>query len=228
LETTITFTKHYIKMRKSIQLIMTLAFVIISSFTFCQSHIGVFVGLNNSNLTGDAANNTSYKSLAGINTGLNLDLKLSSNLFLSIQPSYSQEGTNISYTVKGSSEALDSIKIRLNYFSLPLLIKVSTANKRFYAIGGFEPGILLNSYSMSNDIKKDVDVDVRSWNLTMQFGAGIWIPIGFPRLYVELRYSQGLLNLTNEPVESSIIPRVKTTGFKILAGIEFPLQKSNK
>ena len=50
----------------------------------------------------------------------------------------------------------------------------------------------------------------------------------FPRLFTELRYSQGIINLTDEPLSNNIIPRVKTSGFKLLVGIEFPLKKSSK
>jgi len=62
----------------------------------------------------------------------------------------------------------------------------------------------------------------------VHFGVGLRIPIGFPNLYVEARYAQGIINLSDEPLDSDFIPRVKTNGFKVLAGIEFPLQKSNK
>jgi len=54
------------------------------------------------------------------------------------------------------------------------------------------------------------------------------IPLGYPRLFIELRYTQGLINLTDEPVEKSYIPRVKTSGFKVFAGIAFPLNKSTE
>ena len=69
---------------------------------------------------------------------------------------------------------------------------------------------------------------MQSWNLAVHFGVGLRIPIGFPNLYVEGRYAQGIINLTDEPLDTDIIPRVKTNGFKVLVGIEFPLQKSNK
>lgn len=40
--------------------------------------------------------------------------------------------------------------------------------------------------------------------------------------------NQGLINLTDEPIEKSYVPRVKTAGFKILFGIEIPLKKIDK
>jgi len=215
-------------MKKSIQLIMFLAFILISPSAFSQYYAGVFIGFNSSKLSGDAPANSFYNSLMGINTGINFDLKLAKSVKLSLQPSYSQEGTKISYNVSGQDQPVDSIKIRLNYFSLPLLVKVMTANNRFYAIGGMEAGLLLNSFMSSHDIEKDISVDVRNWNLAVHFGVGLRIPIGFPNLYVEARYAQGIINLSDEPLDSDFIPRVKTNGFKVLAGIEFPLQKSNK
>ena len=207
--------------------ILLFILLLISSLSFGQSDLGVFIGFNNSKLAGDAPANSSYNSLKGINAGAYFDLKLSNSLLLSIQPSYTQEGTKISFKVSGQEEPVDSIKIRINYFSLPFLLKVTTSNKRFYALGGIETGILLSSFLETNDSKEDIGVDVESWNLAMHFGVGLRIPIGFPRLFVELRYTQGLVNLTNEPLDKNIIPRIKTNGFKVLAGIEIPLQKSN-
>ena len=213
-------------MKKSIQLILLFAFI--SSLSFGQTYVGVFLGMNSSKLTGDAPANSFYNSFMGINAGVNIDLKLAKSLKLSLQPSYSQEGTKISYNVSGMEEPVDSIKIRLNYFSFPILLKVATANNRFYAIGGFETAILLNIFISSHDVEKDIKVDVQSYTLAIHFGVGLRIPIGFPNLYVEGRYAQGLINLTDEPLDTDIIPRVKTNGFKLLVGIEFPLQKSNK
>lgn len=214
-------------MKKSNQLIFLISFILFSTVTFSQSYVGVFIGMNSSKLSGDAPANSFYNSLIGINAGINFDLKLANSIKLSLQPSYSQEGTKISYNVSGQDEAVDSIKIRLNYFSLPILLKVATANNRFYAIGGFETAVLLNSFISRNEVEEDIKVDVQSYNLAVHFGVGLRIPIGFPTLYIEGRYAQGIINLTNEPLDTEIIPRVKTNGFKLLVGIEFPLNKSN-
>lgn len=205
-----------------------LIFIIYSLQLSGQSYVGVFAGLNSSKLAGDAPKNASYKGLMGANVGAYFDLTLGKGLFLSFQPSYSQEGTKISYTLPQQEEPVDSITIRLNYFSLPILLKVTSTNKRFYALAGIETGMLLNSQASSHDIKEDINADIAQWNIAMHFGAGIKIPVGFPRLFVELRYTQGLINLTDEPIEESYVPRVKTTGYKILVGVEIPLKKSKK
>jgi hypothetical protein len=103
---------------------------------------------------------------------------------------------------------------------------VKSTNERFYALAGLEAGYLVDHYASSHDEKFDIQTTVEEFNIAIHFGAGIRIPLGFPVLFIELRYAQGLFNLTDEPIEKSYIPRVKTNGFKALAGIEFPLKKS--
>ena len=203
-------------------------FLFSSVLAFGQSYLGVFGGLNMSKLSGDVPADAKYQTLVGMNVGANLDIKIAHNMLLSFQPSYSQEGTKLSYTLRGSSLPIDSISIRLNYFSLPVLLKITTNNERFYALAGIETGLLLSSSKTIDEQEQELDAEVADLNLAMHFGVGLRIPIGFPRLFVELRYSQGLLNLTDDPVVQNSIPRVKTSGMKIILGIEIPLQKTDK
>lgn len=215
-------------MKSSKLALVLLALFFCSALSMGQVSLGLFGGLNSSKLLGDAPQKGSYNSLMGGNFGLLLDVGLSEALVLSLQPSYSQEGTKLAFTDRGSNEPVDSVKIRLNYFSIPLILKVSSANKRFYALSGFEAGMLLNSAMIMGDEENELQSNIAQWNLAMHFGAGIHFSLGYPNLFVELRYAQGLVNLTDEPLSNDVIPRVKTTGFKILCGIEFPLSKSKK
>jgi hypothetical protein len=210
------------------KIILVIVLVSLSGIASGQSYLGAFAGANTSRLTGDSPSNAKYKGLWGVNTGLYLDIKLSKMIWLSLQPSYSQEGTRIEYSVKGKIQPVDSIHIRLNYFALPVLLKISSTNGRFYAIGGIETSALLDHSLKSHDQELEEDINVTDWNLAIHFGAGIRIPIGYPRLFIELRYTQGFIDLTDEPVENSYVPRVKTIGFKALAGIEIPLTRNNK
>ena len=212
-------------MKKTIIPIFIVPLLFFSIFCVGQVTLGAFGGLNSSKLSGDVTSNGSYKSLMGGNFGAIIDVKLSEDLNLSLQPSYSQEGTRVFYTVKGLDEPVDSVKIRLNYFSLPLILKITSTNERFYALSGIETAMLLNASTIIGEEEGELP-DVSQWNIAVHFGAGIRIPVGYPSIFVELRYSQGLVNLTDEPLNTNIIPRVKTTGFKILAGVEFPLGKA--
>ena len=214
---------HMMKKTKLPIIIMALLFF--STLSMGQVTLGAFGGLNSSKLSGDVTANGSYMSLMGGNFGALIDVKLAEGFYLSFQPSYSQEGAKVFYSVKGESEPVDSAKIRLNYFSLPLLLKITSTNERFYALSGIETGLLLDGSTIIGEEKEELP-DVSQWNIAVHFGAGIRIPVGFPSIFVELRYSQGLVNLTDEPLNTNIIPRVKTAGFKVLAGVEFPLGKA--
>ncbi len=186
-------------MNKDKRPIVFLVLMLVCSIAMGQTKIGALAGLNRSKLSGDAPANGTYKNLMGGNFGAILDVKLSKSLYLSFQPSYSQEGTKVSYSVKGEPEPVDSIKIRLNYFSLPILLKVTSTNQRFYALTGFETGMLLNStIDIGEQTGQDIEADIAQVNFAIHFGAGIHIPVGFPSLFVELRYSQGLVNITND------------------------------
>jgi hypothetical protein len=214
-------------MKRITKLILVLSCLLYSAGLFGQSYVGAFAGLNSSKLSGDAPNSANYKSLMGANVGAFVDIKLGKSLWLSLQPSYSQEGTKIEYTVKGKEEPVDSITVGLDYFSLPLLFKVSSPKGKFYAIGGVEGAYLLSSSKTSHDVKEDLEVTVKDFNIAMHFGAGIHVPVGFPRLFFEVRYTQGLVNLTDDPIDNNILPRVKTSGFKLFAGIEIPLKRTS-
>lgn len=203
-----------------------LALLFSSILTYSQSYIGVFAGLNMRNLSGDAPSQVKYENIAGLNAGLFFDVRLSESILLGVQPSFSQEGSKIAIKVKG--EYVDSVDIRLNYFSIPVILKVLTANQRFYALAGLEYSVLSNGFVKSGDIEENVAPYVIDWDMKIHFGAGIKIPIGYPQLFAELRYAQGLVNIGYVDVIDSYVPRTKNGGFSILFGIEFPLSKSNK
>lgn len=212
-------------MQKTTLLLFGLLLMSIS--TYSQTKVGVLAGINMSKLNGDIQPDTKYKSKTGGNFGLFIDLKLAKNIYLSIQPSYSQEGTKITHKVDGAYEPIDSIKVKLNYFSLPILLKVTSTNEKFYAIGGIETSKLANS-SMTpiGGEEEDIIVTIEPWNFSMHFGAGIRFPLGFTTLFVEARYTQGFMNITEESVVNDLLPRVKSSSIKFLTGIEIPLGKN--
>jgi len=203
-------------------LCLPLFFAISSS---AQPYLGIFGGISTSKLNGDKPDKASYKRLIGFTFGANFDVKLSKTVYLSFQPSFSQEGTKIFYDVSKVEEPVDSLKVRLNYISVPVLFRVSSTNQRFYATGGIESAFLVESYTVSRKKKSDLSETISDINLVAHFGAGVRFPVGSSRIFLELRYTQGLINLTDEPVNTTYIPRVKTTDFRLIAGLELPLIK---
>ena len=192
-----------------------------------QLSLGVVGGLNMTKLKGDKPKNADYTSSIGMEFGLLIDLKLSDHVIMSVQPSYIQKGSKISFTVPEEEKPVDSIKIRLDYIVIPVLFKIDANNKRFYALGGVEAGIPVKAYAEfinQPGEKEDIGSIVSKVNIVMHFGVGYRIPIGNSILSIEGRYLQGLNNvITEEHPDYSYIPRVKTGGFKFLVSYEIPI-----
>ena len=212
-------------MRKSKLLIVFLSLFLSANLSIGQTYIGFSGGLNMAKLFGNAPAKAYYKKVPGLNVGAFIDVRLTKGMYLSFQPSFSQEGTKISYALSGETDPVDSIKIRLNYFALPVSLKISSTNERFYAIAGFETSMLLSSSVSIDDQKEEIKADVTQWNFAMHFGAGIHIPLGFSRMFVEARFVQGLVDVTDDQFNNNVIPRVKTSSLRIMTGIEIPLTK---
>ncbi len=206
-------------------------FILLSLFAgtaTAQTYLGFFAGINSGKLKGDAPGKASYKSLIGFNGGLYLDVKVSKLVTLSFQPTYTQEGTRIFYSIPWEKEPVDSIHVRLNYFTIPILVKVSSLNQRFYALAGVETGFLLDGYAEGGDEKVSLTNEISQFNLSIVFGAGLRFPLKYGRLFLELRYAQSIVDLTDEPVNQSYVPRVKTAGLRFNFGYELPLSKRKK
>jgi hypothetical protein len=195
-----------------------------------QTYLGFFVGINNGKLKGDAPRRASYKSSIGFNGGIYLDVKVSKLITLSFQPTYTQEGARVFYTVPDQKEPVDSLRIRLNYFAIPILVKVSSLNQRFYALAGVETGFLLDGYAKYTETEEQTSLtdEIAQINLSVVFGAGLRFPLKFGRIYLELRYAQSIIDLTDEEVDESYVPRIKTAGTRLNVGYEIPLSKRKK
>ncbi len=207
------------------KILFSLVFFAFSFPVMAQVSLGVTGGLNFGKLSGDAPQKGYYSPNSGLNAGVMVDVAVSKTIKLSLQPSFSQEGTKVLYSQGKYVEPIDSIHLRLNYMSIPLMVKVQSSSKHFYAVGGLEAGILLNYKLTSHNQVLTDQLSVADFNIAAHFGAGYRIFLGRPVLFIELRYAQGLINLSDEPLDKSYIPRVKTNGFKVLVGIELPLAK---
>jgi hypothetical protein len=207
-----------------------LIFVLLTAFqkSNAQLIVGAFGGINMSKMKGDVPKNAKYHTLLGMDFGIMLDLKISDQVTLSLQPSFSQKGTKMKYTVQGEIYPVDSIKIRINYLAIPFLVKIAANNKRFYAIGGIEAGFPLAANAVFKGVSEEENLidHISSVNVVMHFGIGYRIPLGKPNLFIEGRYLQSLNNtVTEESPDYNFFPRVRTTDFQFLVGIEIPIFK---
>ena len=194
---------------------------------FSQIYIGATGGLMSSSLSGDAPEDASYSGKTGFSGGLIADFTLTEDIVLSIQPRYLQKGTSVAYDV-GEYELRDSLTATFDYVSLPVMVKITSLNKRIYFSSGLDFGYLMNSTveNIVDGSTKDVNELIKNYDISATFGFGVNIPIGSPIISLELRYMQSLLNLSDISTSESgtTFPfRFRTSGFQFLTSIIFPI-----
>ena len=204
-----------------------LIFLLFNISMFSQIYIGATGGLMSSSLSGDAPEDASYSGKTGFSGGLIADFTLTEDIVLSIQPRYLQKGTSVAYDV-GEYELRDSLTATFDYVSLPVMVKITSLNKRIYFSSGLDFGYLMNSTveNIVDGSTKDVNELIKNYDISATFGFGVNIPIGSPIISLELRYMQSLLNLSDISTSESgtTFPfRFRTSGFQFLTSIIFPI-----
>jgi hypothetical protein len=204
-----------------------LIFLLFNISIFSQIYIGATGGLISSSLSGDAPEDASYLGKTGFSGGLVVDFTLTEDIVLSIQPRYLQKGSTIAYDV-GEYELRDSLTATFDYVSLPVMVKITSLNKRIYFSSGLDFGYLMNSSveNIMDGSTKDVNELIKNYDISATFGFGVNIPIGSPIISLELRYMQSILNLSDISTSESgtTFPfRFRTSGFQFLTSIIFPI-----
>ena len=203
---------------------LIIVLIVISAFSVrAQYAIGIFGGVYNSNLIGDAPPGSTYESDPGLAVGILGEFNITSDVKISLQPMFQQKGTRIAYRVSTESDPRDSIDININYFSVPVLLKVYGGNNLLYVSGGFDIGYKLDASfkRIGSGEEKDISDSFTDFDIAAIIGVGAQFNIGLFYIFIEGRYSQGLGNISNpnpdEPEELS--PSFRTTGLQLFAGV---------
>jgi hypothetical protein len=192
-----------------------------------QPEIGLAVGLNNSKLVGDGPPGGSYKYNRGFIGFVNVDFRLSDYVKLSIQPGIRTGGATVAFRDPVLEEYRDSLKIHVLNLCLPLFLKITSFNERVYFMGGFSADFPSRIVADNGVEKIDISNELSKLNVTAQFGLGYRIPILRTVLNIELRYLQGLVNLSDHREdEEAYLPRVKSSAMQLIVGWQFPIGKN--
>lgn len=190
-----------------------------------QVAVGVTGGVILSDLSGDAPPKASFGTRPGFAVGIIGELEVAEDVIVSLQPMYLQRGTKIAFEVEGEEEPRDSLDLRLDYLTIPILLKVVTGSGRTYVTGGLDLGFLLDATLTATNEKLNLSDTLKSIDLAAEFGFGVVFPIGRPRLTVEARYLQSILNIAKpeeNPEAVSLPLRFRSSGFQFLAGFLIP------
>lgn len=188
--------------------------------------LGALGGLTRSSFSGDTPDKGEYKSLTGGAFGGICEIDLTRNVKLSLQPSWVRKGSKIAFEVEGEDERVDSVDVRIDYFTVPVLVKVMTRGGRFYVSGGLELGFPLSAEHETSSSTTDIEDGLENMDVAADFGVGLHVPVGHPVMYFELRYSQSLRSIFDEEwaeEELHLEPRVKNSGTQFYVGLLYGL-----
>jgi len=202
-------------------IIFFIIFIQVSSI-IAQIRVGFIGGINYTGFGGDNPFNGSYSSDVGYNVGITSDFYFLDDVALNIQPMYSHESTNIQYDVDYQYDKYDSISVKVDYFDLPLNIKVIADNKITFLTAGLSIRIPLSAISTDNTLNTESDIKNRFESLILDanFGVGMQFELEKSILFIELRYSQSLTNLTNLDLgETTNNLKLKSNSIQIYSGL---------
>jgi len=204
--------------------------ILFSCFIFqvtAQPEIGLFIGLNNSKFTGDGPPGGAYRYRRGFLGSIHMDFRLSDHVKLSVQPGFRTGGATVAFKDPDLEEYRDSLKINTFILTLPLLIKVTSMSEKVYFTGGFTIDFPSSIKADNGEDKIDITDELFKVNVTAQFGLGYRIPVKATTLYIELRYLQGLVNLSDRrDEEEAYLPRVKSSAMQLVIGWQLPIRKN--
>ena len=200
--------------------------MLVSSAARADVSLGASLGLDNGSLSGDAPSDVGYSGGAGFKASVVGEIRLASDVWLSLQPSYVQRVTKVNVARSDGTTAEDSLRLNLDYVTLPILCKINTGAGKTYVTGGFELGFLQEASLVKGECSEDIADSFKDFDVAFEFGFGVMLPIGGPRLTLEARYSQSITNVADVTMQQSgeMVPlRARFSGFQLLFGVLFPL-----
>jgi len=192
-----------------------------------EYRLGIQGGMNSSSFSGDTPPDIKYTTRSGLMIGAVGDFRLSEDAWLSLQPMYQQRGSGSEVQVDSKKDPVPGSSFEVDYFTLPILVRIFANNNKVYALGGFNVGFLTKAELVDLEGSRvDVDPYMINVDLAMDFGFGVMFPVKRSLINVEIRYEQGLLNLVDNKKDSEEVGapnRLRQSGFQFIAGVQWPL-----
>ena len=206
-------------MKKAL-LLLTVSFLFIcSSFAQVKISGGVLGGLNlaNASLSLDLSGTGASKdNLTGFGAGAVVTFEFPGGFGIQAEPMYIQNG------VKLSGQGVEE-KIKLNYIEIPAILTYTfdtgQAQAEPYLMAGLVLGLRTSAKVSSGGNEVDIKDLTKSSNFGGTFGAGVKIPVGMNKIFVEGRYTIGFQDVLDTPNATFTL---KTRGLAFFAGITFP------
>jgi len=179
-----------------------------------QNMVGLKGGFVAAELTGDLEDD--FSSRTGFGFGAFLQVMVGPNW--SIQP-------EALYLAKGASEDGGDGELKVNYLQIPMLVQYHLPtpgiSPRLFAGPSiaFEIGCDVEDGGVSADCD-ELDLNTKSADFGLVFGAGVDIPAGGVVVTLDGRYDMGVTNVSDEAEEVDV--EIKNRAWELFAGVGFP------
>ncbi len=157
-----------------------LIFLLCASHSHAQSQffLGATGSLSRTSLSGDAPEDASYTSRIGFGFGAVAEYSLTSDIRLSVQPSYARRGTGVGYDI-GEEDLRDSLSLTLDYVSIPVMARFLSSGGSWFVNGGLDFGFLLEASleDVNTGSSADVKQSINTFDVMMIIGVGTSIAL---------------------------------------------------
>ncbi len=146
---------------------------------------------------------------------------------LSVQPMYSQQGSEFVFEGPVVAPLNAESTTKLSYVDIPVMLKVQfgRSNVKPYVTSGFTLGFLTSAKSVGGGEETNIKDSVKSTNSSWSIGGGFNLLAPGSTVFIEGRYTLGLSTIDEElqvqPLSATT--ELKTKGFQLLVGVTFPL-----
>jgi hypothetical protein len=183
--------------------------------------VGAQLGLDRNGVDGDSPPNSQYTDKVGLIAGIQGEFVFARDLSLSLQPSFVQKksGVLIAPSTRGASAT--ELDLSFDYISVPVVVKFGMAGGRTYVAGGVTVDFLTAATLSGLGSDRDVTSAYNSTGFGAVLGFGVVFPVGRTRLTTELRFVQGIANMTTGEAAAAagaLAPRLHSNGWELIVG----------
>jgi hypothetical protein len=193
-----------------------------------SSYIGITVGGDLTSLSGNAPDDAEYAGNTGFLIGMSGEFNITNDITIQFQPLYNSKSSRLLFDV-GEVEMQDSMRLNFGYLKIPISAKFYSKSGSTYFLSGLDLGFLLNSeaYTLENPEEKvDLTDKLNSFDVAVLFGFGVNFNLGNNLIFLELRYEQSILNLSDssDVDKNNYYPdRFRFGGLQLLTGFNFSI-----
>jgi hypothetical protein len=190
--------------------------------------VGAQLGVDRGGIDGDTPPNTRYSAQYGPVAGIQGEVDIARDLSLSLQPSFVQKSSGVLIAPSTRGGSTTELQLSFDYVSVPIVVKFARASGRTYVAGGVSFDFLTAATLSGQGSDRDVASAYNDTGFGAVLGFGLAFPVGRTRLTTELRYVQGIANMTTGSAAAAagaLAPRLHSSGWELIVGDLLPVGK---